>query len=281
MPAESDSVDSVSRARSRARQRLLGAVVLVGIGIIGFPLLFETQPRPIPVDVPIEIPARDSVAPLKLPGAKDGQVSAKGAADSEHSSSPKAAKSEPMITETAAEAGAPVAPEKAAAPADRSRAEVAEKAADRNAAKITEKSAEKAAETIDEKTDEKVSEKAVAKAAEKGSDKPAHKPVEPNQNQQADAARARALLEGKMASKDAAATGRYIVQIGAFADPLLARATRLRVERLGLVTYTHVAKTPAGERTRVRVGPVASRDEAEKIAAKIKAAGLPTAILTL
>ncbi len=40
-------------------------------------------------------------------------------------------------------------------------------------------------------------------------------------------------------------------------------------------------RTPQGERTRVRVGPVASREEAEKMAARIKAAGLPTAILTL
>ena len=44
--------------------------MLVGVGIIGFPLLFETQPRPIAVDIPIEIPARDNVPPLKLPPAK-------------------------------------------------------------------------------------------------------------------------------------------------------------------------------------------------------------------
>ena len=48
--------DAVQQARTRARQRLIGAVVLLAIGIIGFPLVFETQPRPIPVDVPIEIP---------------------------------------------------------------------------------------------------------------------------------------------------------------------------------------------------------------------------------
>ena len=46
-------------------------------------------------------------------------------------------------------------------------------------------------------------------------------------------------------------------------------------------TYTQVAETPAGPRTRVRVGPFATRDEAERAAAKIKAAALPAAILAL
>jgi DedD protein len=59
--------DAVEQARTRARRRLIGAVVLVGIGIIGFPLVFETQPRPIAVDVPIEIPRKDTAAPLVLP----------------------------------------------------------------------------------------------------------------------------------------------------------------------------------------------------------------------
>ena len=59
--------DEVQRARTRARQRLIGAAVLVVVGIIGFPLLFETQPRPIPVDLPIEIPRKDAAPPLALP----------------------------------------------------------------------------------------------------------------------------------------------------------------------------------------------------------------------
>ena len=63
--AQAESVDDMRR---RARHRLIGAAVLVVLGVIGFPILFDTQPRPIPVDVPIEIPDRNQVAPLLLPG---------------------------------------------------------------------------------------------------------------------------------------------------------------------------------------------------------------------
>ena len=62
-----EAADAVQLARTRARQRLIGAAVLVVAGIIGFPLLFETHPRPIPVDLPIEIPRKDNVPPLAMP----------------------------------------------------------------------------------------------------------------------------------------------------------------------------------------------------------------------
>ncbi|MFP5399034.1 MAG: SPOR domain-containing protein [Gammaproteobacteria bacterium] len=67
--ADATPAEQVQRARTRARQRLIGAVVLLGVGIVGFPLLFETQPRPIPVDVAIEIPRKDAVPPLAAPAA--------------------------------------------------------------------------------------------------------------------------------------------------------------------------------------------------------------------
>lgn len=60
-------VDAVEKVRTRTRQRLIGAVVLLGIGVIGFPLLFESQPRPIPIDIPIDIPKPEAVPPLVLP----------------------------------------------------------------------------------------------------------------------------------------------------------------------------------------------------------------------
>ena len=102
-PAAPEAGDSVQSARIRARQRLIGAAVLVIAGIIGFPLLFETGPRPLPVDVPIEIPSKEGAAPLALPAPAVAQANSKPA--------PKSAPaSENVIDETTADEGREVKP---------------------------------------------------------------------------------------------------------------------------------------------------------------------------
>ncbi|HNO43449.1 MAG TPA: SPOR domain-containing protein, partial [Ottowia sp.] len=103
-----------------------------------------------------------------------------------------------------------------------------------------------------------------------------------------DAERARALLEGRGNGKDKDKTaaadgqgGRFIVQVGAFAEDTAVREARQKAERAGVRTYTQVVNTAAGPRTRVRVGPFASREEAERAAATLKKAGLAGSVLAL
>ncbi len=67
--------ESVEVMRRRARHRLIGAGVLVLVAVVGFPLLFDTQPRPIAVDIPIEIPDRNKVKPLTRPVTAPAQTS--------------------------------------------------------------------------------------------------------------------------------------------------------------------------------------------------------------
>ena len=83
--------------------------------------------------------------------------------------------------------------------------------------------------------------------------------------------------------KDDAASvqGRFVVQVGAFSDAAAAREVQQKVEKLGLKTYTQVVETSDGRRIRVRVGPFASRDDAEKAAGKVKSAGLQTALFPI
>jgi DedD protein len=69
--------ESIEAMRRRARHRLIGAVVLVLAGVIGFPLLFDTQPRPVAVDIPIEIPDRNKVKPLPVPPSAAPAVTGK------------------------------------------------------------------------------------------------------------------------------------------------------------------------------------------------------------
>ena len=74
---------------------------------------------------------------------------------------------------------------------------------------------------------------------------------------------------------------RFVVQVGAFSDEGKARDVRSKLEKAGFKTYTHVADTKEGKRTRVRVGPFASRDEADKAASKIKQLQMQPAVLSL
>ena len=82
-------------------------------------------------------------------------------------------------------------------------------------------------------------------------------------------------LNGKEAAQ------RFVVQVGSFAEEVKSREVRLKLEKAGYKTYTHVADTKEGKRTRVRVGPFATRDEADKVASKIKQLQLQPQVLAL
>lgn len=63
-PAPTPALESVEALRKRARHRLIGAAILVLVGVVGFPMLFDNQPRPVAVDIPIEIPDKAKVRPM-------------------------------------------------------------------------------------------------------------------------------------------------------------------------------------------------------------------------
>jgi DedD protein len=183
---------AVTQVRIHARRRLIGAAVLLLLGVLLFPLVFETQPRPLPLDLPMVVaPGKGGVASVAAPAPVAGTATRPAP---------------PMIVETAE-------PEPRPAPAPAS---------------------------------------AVAQAS-----------------------------PAPTASAPAPEPGRFVVQVGAFADDATVRQTRQKVEKLGLKTYTQEVNTDAGKRVRVRVGPFDTRDEAAQVLNKLKGAGLPGAVLTL
>ncbi len=234
-----DRADAVQQLRLRARRRLIGAVLLVGIGVIGFPLLFETQPRPIPVDLPIEIPRKEASLPLVVPPLMPALPPASAPAVA---ATPPAA-SQPSLL--------PV--EKPAAVAEP--ASAAEK---------------KPPETVALETHKLAPVKAPEKVAEK--------PSTVNN----EATRAQAILEGRPVEKKASEPAlRFVLQVGAYADAKAAQDVRAKLEKVGVKTYTQAVETADGHRVRVRVGPFSSRDEADKAAARLRAAGLSSSMLKL
>ena len=80
-------------------------------------------------------------------------------------------------------------------------------------------------------------------------------------------------------SKDTGA--RFVVQAGTFSDDGKLREVRSKLEKAGIATYTQVIDGKDGRRVRVRVGPFSSRDEADKVARKIKQLSLQPQVLTL
>ena len=74
---------------------------------------------------------------------------------------------------------------------------------------------------------------------------------------------------------------RFIVQVGAFAEESKSKEVRTKLENAGIKTYTHIAQTKEGKRIRVRVGPYATKEEAQKTADKIKSLQLSASVLTI
>jgi cell division septation protein DedD len=80
----------------------------------------------------------------------------------------------------------------------------------------------------------------------------------------------------------AARTGAgFAVQVGAFQDRPPAAALSDRLERSGFPAFVAGAEAGSGQRWRVRVGPVATRGEAEALARRLKREeGLPTWVVS-
>jgi len=233
---------AVMQARTHARRRLIGAAVLLLLGVLLFPLVFETQPRPLPLDLPMTVaPGNGAPAAVPAPAPVVGTVTRPAP---------------PMIVETAE-------PEPRPAPA--------------------------AASAVGQS-----SPAPAPQAAPPAQTAPPAPPAPPAQPARAvasapAAATTAAVATPKPAPAPTAASaplpmpepGRFVVQVGAFADDATVRQTRQKVEKLGLKTYTQEVSTDAGKRVRVRVGPFATRDEATQVLNKLKGSGLPGAVLTL
>jgi DedD protein len=190
-----EPAESVDTMRRRARQRLVGATILVVIAVAVFPLVFDTQPRPVALDLAISIPDPAKV----MPETPVQPVPDPKTAPSNTASQPQP-EPEPEPVPVAAPEPAPV-PEAAPVPA-----------------------AEKKAESK---------------------------------------------------------SGKYLVQVGAFAEESKVREVRSKLEKAGLKTIAVVLESKEGKKTRVRMGPFNSKADAEKAAEKAKSLQLPAILIPL
>lgn len=309
-------LDSAEDMRRRARHRLIGACLLVLTAIVVFPLLFDTEPRPLPVKATVSVLGRDSAPNMNVPTqvAINNHGLAAGEEVVDTTPAPSTGGTGVPITQTQLPHST-VAPVTPVAPV------ISQKPATTREPAATQRPAQEPTSLAAQRAQEVRAQQAAAArpatpavsnapppvAATPPSVKPAEPkpvpapvaapaavvppppvarpPVSTVESKNAEAARARALLEGRPVESTPAASrsdeGRFIVQVGAFSDEAKVREIKQKLESVGLKTYTQVVQTSTGRATRVRVGPFANRAEADRAADRVKAANLPAAIMSM
>lgn len=246
---KSEAADPMLPEKKRARRRLVGAIALALAVAVGLPMVLDSEPRPLATDIAIQIPSKDKVAPLPVPGAAAPAAAAPAATQPEAADvatvdATAALEEGEEIVEAPAAAQPPVTPPVTKPP-------------------VTEPKTQPAPEA-----------KAPARAepAPKPAEKAAAKPAD-------DTSRALAILEGKPADKPKAAAApdeKFVVQVGAFSSAEKVAELRARLSGAGIASYTQ--KTPSGA-TRVRVGPFATRAQADQAHAKLQKIGLSSTVV--
>lgn len=78
---------------------------------------------------------------------------------------------------------------------------------------------------------------------------------------------------------DTANTARFSVQIGVFSDPENVKKMQAQLSDKGLKSHSELIDTSKGKKTRLRVGPYASKKEAEAALLKVKALSLTGVVI--
>lgn len=227
--------DAQTQLKKRARRRLVGAVFFVSVVALVLPMIMDNDPRqPVP-DVEISIPGQDDKA---------------------------------------------FAPRFAAAPQDDAPAPSAGLNGEKSTVDKPNNDKKPTEKLANEKViNESLPKDKVAPAKPSTPEKPAKpepaKPepakVEPKPVVNDDAKRAAAILAGQAATP---AGGEHLVLIGAFANPGNVTILRKKLGEMNIKTFTEPLDTPQGKKTRVRAGPFASREAAEKALEKMKRIGV-------
>jgi DedD protein len=88
------------------------------------------------------------------------------------------------------------------------------------------------------------------------------------------AAKAEPAKASKASKPAKPAAGQFVVQVIALADAEKAKQMQAKITAAGIRAYTEIVKTAKGDVTRVRAGPFATREAAEKAREQLKSIGM-------
>jgi DedD protein len=232
--------------KKRARRRLVGALAFVSVVAVVLPMVMDHEPRQVVQDVEIRIPGQDEKPFAPKFSAAPVEKSVNKPSDSIPAKPPTEVAESRVVAQPTAR--------------------VVETVRDKSVDKPVEKTPVKV-EKLPEKSPEKSTEKALAKPAEKTAAK------------NDDAKRAAAILGGQSSeAKPVSASGEYLVLIGAFSNEANVKNLKAKLAEQGIRTFSEPLDTPQGKKTRVRAGPFASREAAEKALEKMQRIGVSGAI---
>lgn len=253
-------VDPVLPEKKRARRRLVGAVALVLAVIIGVPLVLDSEPKPLSDDLTIEIPSKvQSTVPATSPAIKKPDITAVSPVSSNASLSQKEEIIEP---DSKAEL--------------KNTPQVKPAAALSNDNRPVQPSPEAKKEEPKPAHSPEVSETPPATVAAIAKKKPEAE-ISNRPSSAADETRAKAILEDVAVS--APKSGKFNVQVAALASADKVNELQARLKNAGIASYTEKIHTDSGERIRVRIGPMSSREDAEKQRIRLIALGLTGAVV--
>jgi DedD protein len=260
--------DPMLPEKKRARRRLVGAIALALAAAVGLPMLLDSQPKPLAGDIAIQIPSKDKAAPLPAPSEPVAQAPAR---DKTVALEDSVDKGEEVLQAPPAVKPVPAVAKAEARPESRPDLKPAHKPEPKAETKPEHKPEPKSEPKFEHKPDSKPEHKPVEKAEK------AVKPVKPKSEdkpaKQVDDVRAMAILEGKAGEKAEkpaeASSQRVVLQVAALSSQEKAAELQAKLRGAGISSHTE----KAGELIKVKIGPL-SRDEAEKVRAKLGRIGL-------
>jgi DedD protein len=286
---EDDAADPVLPEKKRARRRLIGAVALVLAAVIGLPMVLDSEPKPIAQDIDIKIPSKDQApSPRRLPQAAALDPSEQILEPASNARESSASATPPESAASPGGAQSIVSP----AHQDKHVAASADKPATQSAkAELTDAPASKPVPTAKGKVAAADTHAAINDA--KTSSKPethgkdAKAVTKPAANDR-ESERAMAILEGKGPAKAETAKsasdhkqGKYSIQVAALSSQDKVNELRGKLKAAGIASQTQKVPTASGERIRVRVGPFASKEDAEKMRARLAKQGMNGSLVPL
>ena len=305
----SDSAADASLAeKKKARHRLVGAIALCLVAAVVVPMLLESEPRtglrslPMTVEAaanstradqpwirpPVADEAARSVMPDQVVMLEEG---AAGQPATPAQEPPRAPGDQPSVNLPDLSARTGQDPEASAAPAvppsspQPARAAASDTAAGRGRAAAGQDAANPARPA-------RPATSPSGNTAQRPANAPLPKPLPMAQGGgQSDAdsrpdVLARLIDQVDSGSNAARPTARqqsrrFLVQVGAYSNVKSARAAVDRVAKAGFNAYQETVKTSNGDWIRVRVGPFASREDAEQAQQALKRAGVTAALIAL